>query len=120
MKHYNALKLCLNIANTYHGSGIDCDWYLKETQRYFVLSNSFHVMDDNGMYDGYMDFNVLIDKRKAKVHTIKFPGLSSYHRNKYMWIVRSYLEDCFFNDYFAPYTKRPYYLKVIKNGKKSC
>lgn len=59
-----------------HGSGIDCDWQVRYCQnvkfycsggklgkpgQYIYITNSFHCMDENGMYDGYQDFSIRLD-----------------------------------------------------------
>lgn len=46
-----------------HGSGIDCKWNIerKGNGLDFVCSNSFHVMDQNGYYCGYVSFDVYIN-----------------------------------------------------------
>jgi hypothetical protein len=82
-----------------HGSGIDSDWRFYETRSYYCLTNSYHAMDDNGMYDGWMDFTVKIRKdilndadKLSADFVLQFNGLSSYHRRKYEWSVRDYLE----------------------------
>jgi len=112
MKHYNAKKLALLLVHAYHGSGIDCDWYINENKSNIILSNSIHCMDDNGYYEGYMDFSVRIDKLTAKVKRIMFHTNSFYRRN-YVWRWKDYLEQLFYDPEFRclyTYT-RPYYLK---------
>ena len=46
-----------------HGSGIDVDWHFSITGNFLVCSNSYHNMDENGMYDGWTDFEARIDLR---------------------------------------------------------
>lgn len=43
-----------------HGSGIDCDWSFDITNKAIYCYNSYHVMNDNGCYNGYIDFAVII------------------------------------------------------------
>ena len=43
-----------------HGSGIDCKWKFDITNKAIECKNSYHVMNDNGMYSGYIDFTVKI------------------------------------------------------------
>ena len=45
-----------------HGSGIDCDWviHLDNASYFIVCTNSYHVMNENGMYNGFIDFRVVI------------------------------------------------------------
>ena len=58
-----------------HGSGIDCNWSA-ETQKNgnIVASNSYHLMDDGGMYDGWQNFSVKLYRHKAdKLNPLKGP-----------------------------------------------
>ena len=45
-----------------HGSGIDYDWrfYVAENGKDLICTNGWHYMNDNGMYDGSWDFQVVI------------------------------------------------------------
>jgi len=43
-----------------HGSGIDGDWSHEFKNGKIILNNSFHVMDDAGFYDGWIDFAAVI------------------------------------------------------------
>lgn len=45
-----------------HGSGIDYEWagHMPKNGRYVYFSNSYHVMNDNGMYDGWQDFSIVL------------------------------------------------------------
>ena len=46
-----------------HGSGLDNEWYIdfdKSHGERIVLLSSYHAMDDNGMYDRWINFNVVI------------------------------------------------------------
>ena len=44
------------------GSGIDCDWSYKiQKNGKIVYSNAIHCMDENGYYDGYQDFSLIVD-----------------------------------------------------------
>lgn len=45
-----------------HGSGIDCKWNIRQVDGLkFECDNSFHAMDANGYYCGYVDFTVSFD-----------------------------------------------------------
>lgn len=58
-----------------HGGGIDCAWRIKRTKTRVLAYNSFHVMDDNGMYCGWQDFKVVIFAHKAdKLNPLKGPS----------------------------------------------
>lgn len=42
-----------------HGSGIDADWYINQQKNgSWVCTNSFHAMNENGYYDGWIPFKV--------------------------------------------------------------
>ena len=64
-----------------HGSGIDGSYYLNwdaDPNKYIEFSCQFHLMNDNGYYDGWTDFTVrvyphlFLDVRL--VISGKFPG----------------------------------------------
>ena len=63
-----------------HGSGIDCNWSIIEHENGNVTAkNSFHAMNETGMYDGYMDFTVKIFKvKKSRVNKLKGPCEGQY------------------------------------------
>jgi hypothetical protein len=115
MKHYNSKKLALMLVNSIHGSGIDGDYYINQNSQNIIISNYYHCMDDAGYYDGCITFNVIIDKKTAKVKRITFPEVTSYHYRKYVCAgIRGYLEQLFFDPDFRPYDKRPYYLRIAE------
>ena len=114
MKNYNSKKLALNLVNSIHGSGIDADYTVTETQKYIRLNNSYHCMDEYGYYEGWFDFSVLIDKKTAKVYKIKCSG-SSFYWHKHIPMIREYLEHLYFDPMFYEYKKRPYHLKSFLN-----
>ncbi len=43
-----------------HGSGIDIAWYFDFTDKAIFCQNSYHLMNDNGFYIGWIDFQVKI------------------------------------------------------------
>ena len=43
-----------------HGSGIDCKWNIDLQSLYIICNNSYHRMNENGCYCGYIDFSVRI------------------------------------------------------------
>lgn len=45
-----------------HGSGIDCKWEVSRPKngRFVYFHNSYHAMNENGYYEGYQDFSVVI------------------------------------------------------------
>lgn len=49
-----------------HGSGIDCDWNVSTLKNGSVVAhNSYHGMNDCGMYDGWQDFTVKLFRHTA-------------------------------------------------------
>jgi len=75
-----------------HGSGIDDDWtstLLKNGK--VVLHNSFHAMNEWGMYIGWIDFNVKIDKKgEIEAVTLSTNSTGRYHAERiglidYLW-----------------------------------
>jgi hypothetical protein len=46
-----------------HGSGLDTEWAIdfdKSHGNKITLSTSYHAMDENGYYDGWIDFTVIV------------------------------------------------------------
>ena len=43
-----------------HGSGIDGDWLFEEHPGRILCHNGYHGMDECGMYDGWVDFVVIL------------------------------------------------------------
>lgn len=58
-----------------HGSGIDCNWEVtKHKNGNVTCKNSFHSMDENGMYDGFMPFTVRIFRaKKTRLNKLSGP-----------------------------------------------
>ena len=110
MKNYNSKKLTLNLINSIHGSGVDCDYTVTENKNNILIHNSYHCMDEHGYYDGFCDFTVKINKKTAKVIDLVFHTNQYYYR-KYIWSLREYLEQLFFDPMFYEYKGRPYYLR---------
>lgn len=49
-----------------HGSGIDADWtVISDSRHRKEIGCSYHAMDENGMYDGWVDFSVVIFQHTA-------------------------------------------------------
>ena len=84
------------LANLPHGSGIDGTWLshieYKKVSRFsyrmnkLVCENSIHCMDENGYYDGWIDFSVIIPINGNCLHTDKMEIVAhnwSYHVKKY-------------------------------------
>ena len=75
-----------------HGSGIDADWHLFMTGRYRIrMQCSYHAMDENGMYDGWVDFTVIIDADDEEYFRLMFHGDKS-RRMAEKYGLRDYLE----------------------------
>lgn len=51
-----------DLVNRVHGSGIDYDWFALETKRFVRLTNTFHAMNETGMYVATCDFTIIIPK----------------------------------------------------------
>ena len=75
-----------------HGSGIDCKWEFDVTDKYVYCTNSFHVMNDNGMYCGYIDFTVKINGIYRDYNGgVLFSITGSFGKNK---DIKDYLYEC--------------------------
>jgi hypothetical protein len=78
-----------------HGSGIDCKWEVEEFKPSILCKNSYHVMDENGYYDGYIDFSVRIPKHEPLDFEVHFATSSGRTHAKDLGLVE-YLEDTIF------------------------
>ena len=79
-----------------HGSGIDCDWTFEWFPTRVVCRNSWHAMNNNGFYEGYADFSlILYYKRHVKDFKLEFNGYQAKRLNQKHFI-REYLEDHFY------------------------
>ena len=78
-----------------HGSGIDYDWQIEETEKHFICRNAWHYMNANGYYDGILPFTLKINKANFADFKLTFSVNSAgrYRVNKGM--IREYLEDLF-------------------------
>lgn len=87
-------KMVENFLNeNFSGSGIDSGYTLNgSTRRNLIINSSYHCMDEHGGYDGWQDFKLLIDKENITEFKLQFTG---YRRQKYVYLLRDYLEDCF-------------------------
>jgi len=72
-------RACVNVQDLAdalpHGSGIDSDWRIvvKKNGAVYVFG-SYHQMDENGMYNGWVDFTVIIREIKSDVlHNLRGP-----------------------------------------------
>ena len=75
-----------------HGSGIDYTWKIVDRGGYYICNNSFHCMDQNGMYNGIANFSLVIPKKNPQEFRLHFRGSSSRYLNR-KHLLREYLED---------------------------
>lgn len=84
-----------------HGSGIDGDWHIEGHAHHITCRNEFHCMNQDGYYEGWQSFSIILKKGIAKtkngqeVYTnvnVHFHG-SQYLAQKHM--LREYLGDTF-------------------------
>ena len=60
-KWSDKIKACLGLLP--HGSGLDGTWdidYAHSREDHIVLAMQYHAMDENGFYDGWIDFTLTI------------------------------------------------------------
>jgi len=80
-----------------HGSGIDSDWSFEEDNLSVRACNSFHIMDENGYYCGWLDFCLEIPKRNLEDFGFHFT--SNWDREVAEERgIDEYLEEVFAND----------------------
>ena len=80
-----------------HGSGIDCSYVYTMFDNRLTIENSFHCMNNNGYYDGYIDFKLIIPFDNPADFKLQFTDYKE-HRNtikKYGWSIRDYLESIY-------------------------
>jgi len=79
-----------------HGSGIDADWFIEDKENTYHCFNQFHCMDENGFYDGWIPFQLVLPKNNPKDFKLHFNGLNGrgWYR-VYRYNLREYLEDLF-------------------------
>ena len=78
-----------------HGSGINYDYKIRVIGARLYVSNSYDVMDENGIYIGVLPFTVCY--KNGKWSYIEFNGLTSrgyYIVNKYA--IREYLYELYY------------------------
>lgn len=81
-----------------HGSGINGKWELTEHANSVVCSNFWHCINENGYYDGYIDFDIVfrnnVDLLDFEIHAKNWK-FNRYKIEKY-WKdlqVKEYIED---------------------------
>ena len=75
-----------------HGSGIDGRWGIDDKGSYYGCYNGFHCINENGFYEGWQHFQLIVPKKKPNEFKIHFTG-GQYLAQKHM--LRDYLEDLF-------------------------
>ncbi len=81
------------------GSGIDsgCQIDVKRTDdSRLVIDSSYHCMDENGFYDGWIDFQVIVTPSLAFGANVVVKGYFSQRHGKHEQ-VRDYLQEVFDN-----------------------
>jgi hypothetical protein len=80
LERYPVISLfCDNL----HGSGIDYDWSAEESKKEIICYNSFHAMNECGMYDRTIGFAVHFPKNNLYDCQVKCTD-DRYGWNKYM------------------------------------
>lgn len=82
-----------NFTRNLHGSGINGQWSIEETESSFRASNFYETMNDVGMYDGVAEFTIIFPKKETMGNfKVEFNGKEAQYQNqKYM--LRDFLED---------------------------
>ena len=75
-----------------HGSGIDDSWEIDHMGSYFRCYNGYHAMNEDGYYDGWADFSVIIPIKDPENFRLHFHGQRSQRLNR-RYALREYLED---------------------------
>ena len=77
-----------------HGSGINYDYTLYLTDKELVVCNTYDCMNENGFYDGVIDFSVYIPVKKPSDFTIRFRNTKANRNSigKYGYFIKEYLE----------------------------
>lgn len=80
-----------------HGSGIDLDWEIEETEAgdAWVASNAYHLMDEAGMYVDWKQFEVWIPRENPLEFELDLDdddsGLWEYLDQTIFWSIGSWL-----------------------------
>ena len=84
-----------------HGSGIDSDWVIEGHAHHITCRNSFHCMSEDGIYEGWQDFSIILKKGIAKTKNgqeVYTDANVHFHGNQYLaqkHMLREYLGDTF-------------------------
>ena len=74
-----------------HGSGLDSDWrinYEKSQPDRIQLYTSYHAMDENGFYDGWIDFTLTITPSLLSGFHLNISGVFGKYQD-----IKEYLYD---------------------------
>jgi len=88
-------ELCKAVASALpHGSGFDVDWTVEDRPQKdeWVASGSFHVMNEDGYYVGWVDLDVYIPKTDPTEFRLVVRGERS-HQLVRRFMLRDYFED---------------------------
>lgn len=79
-----------------HGSGIDCTWEIELKKEFIICKNSWHLMNENGYYDGYIDFTIKVNPDKPEDFKLTFQTNSRGYYQIQKHDLRTYLEEIFY------------------------
>jgi hypothetical protein len=100
-----------------HGSGIDCKWEIEsgEHSQYVYLTNSYHVMSDNGFYIGHADFRIRLDKEAFIILINLIAWGKIEEANEILWAMSVNFEIQFTGDRYLSryYNLREYLTDII-------
>jgi len=98
-KHETTLEKVINFLPS--GSGIDAgikvNFEMSKVDK-IVLDSSFHVLDENGFYDGWIDFKIIIRPSLTNDFNIDIVGKFTNRKNsikKDCSDIKEYLQDIF-------------------------
>lgn len=86
-----------------HGSGIDSGCmlnYEKSVNNKLVINSGYHCMDDNGCYDGWVDFTVTLTPDLELDYMLNIRGNFGKYRH-----VKDYLYQIFYDSFDTEYVK---------------
>jgi hypothetical protein len=91
MRRYFNRSLAERLCDKAHGSGLDAEPSFNETRRSVRIAWAFHLMDDQGYYDGWWRFVVRIPVADPLTFTIA--GRAGNPRRASAYNIRSDLSD---------------------------
>lgn len=90
-KHRNRIEILID--SLPHGSGIDGRTtfdFKRSSETKIVINSSFHVMDENGFYDGWIDFSLILEPSWNDIELI-IKGKFGKHQD-----LKEYILDIFY------------------------